>query len=83
MAHLRAAKVAVMEARYDVVVVGSGFGGSISALRLAQANRSVAVLERGGRWAAGELRNRRRSVPVLLGEACVEDLVYRRVRWLI
>jgi cholesterol oxidase len=39
---------------YDAVVIGSGFGGSINALRLAQAGKSVAVLERGRRWAAGE-----------------------------
>ena len=32
---------------FDAVVVGSGFGGSISALRLAQAERRVLVLERG------------------------------------
>jgi cholesterol oxidase len=35
---------------YDIVVIGSGFGGSISACRLAQAGRSVCVLERGKRW---------------------------------
>ncbi|MGH4026274.1 MAG: GMC oxidoreductase [Pseudonocardiaceae bacterium] len=40
--------------QYDAIVVGSGFGGSISALRLAQAGKSVLVLERGRRYRAGE-----------------------------
>jgi choline dehydrogenase-like flavoprotein len=42
------------EARYDAVVVGSGFGGSIAALRLAEAGKSVLVLERGRRYLPGE-----------------------------
>ncbi|WP_328400538.1 GMC oxidoreductase [Nocardia sp. NBC_00403] len=32
------------------IVVGSGFGASITALRLAQSGTEVAVLERGSRW---------------------------------
>jgi cholesterol oxidase len=35
---------------YDYVVIGSGFGGSVSALRLAEKGYSVLVLERGKRF---------------------------------
>ncbi|HEX2052411.1 MAG TPA: GMC family oxidoreductase [Actinomycetota bacterium] len=40
--------------RYDVVVVGSGYGASIAASRLARAGRSVCVLERGKEFRPGE-----------------------------
>ncbi len=36
---------------FDWVIVGSGFGGSVSALRLAEKGYSVAVIEQGRRWA--------------------------------
>jgi cholesterol oxidase len=35
---------------YDWVVIGSGFGGSVSALRLAERGQTVLVLERGKRF---------------------------------
>jgi cholesterol oxidase len=35
---------------YDFVIIGSGFGGSVSAMRLAEKGYSVAVLERGRRF---------------------------------
>lgn len=35
---------------YDYVIVGSGFGGSVSAMRLAEKGYRVAVLERGRRF---------------------------------
>ncbi len=37
---------------FDYVVVGSGFGGAVSACRLAEKGYSVAVLEMGKRWDA-------------------------------
>ncbi|MEU7905003.1 GMC family oxidoreductase [Actinoplanes sp. NPDC049118] len=40
---------------YDVLVIGSGFGGSVSALRLTEKNYRVGVLEAGRRYASGEL----------------------------
>jgi cholesterol oxidase len=41
----------VTEFDYDVVVIGSGFGGSVSALRLTEKGYRVGVLE-AGRWFA-------------------------------
>jgi cholesterol oxidase len=35
---------------YDVIVIGSGFGGSVSALRLTEKGYRVGVLEAGRRW---------------------------------
>lgn len=43
---------------YDVIVIGSGFGGSVSALRLAEKGYRVAVLEAGRRWPLDELPKR-------------------------
>ena len=43
-----------MRSAYDVVVVGSGFGGGIAACRLAEAGKSVCVLERGRRFGRGD-----------------------------
>jgi len=40
---------------YDVVVVGSGFGGSVAALRLTEKGYRVGVLEAGRRFADEEL----------------------------
>ena len=41
--------------RCDWVVIGSGFGGSVSALRLAEKGYRVAVLEKGRRFALEDL----------------------------
>ncbi|WP_028851429.1 FAD-dependent oxidoreductase [Thermocrispum municipale] len=44
---------AAPEERADVVVVGSGFGGSVSAYRLAEAGQDVVLLERGRAYPPG------------------------------
>jgi cholesterol oxidase len=41
------------ERHYDAVVIGSGFGGSVMALRLAAGGQRVLLLERGRRYSPG------------------------------
>jgi len=40
---------------FDFIVIGSGFGGSVSALRLTEKGYKVAVMEMGRRWTADNL----------------------------
>jgi cholesterol oxidase len=47
-----------LRSHYDVVVVGSGYGGGVVASRLARAGKRVAVLERGREILTGEFPSR-------------------------
>lgn len=47
-----------LKPRYDAIVVGSGYGGGVSASRLARAGKSVCVLERGREVLTGEFPSR-------------------------
>ena len=40
---------------FDFIIIGSGFGGSVSALRLTEKGYRVAVMEMGRRWTAQNL----------------------------
>ena len=48
----------LLQAHYDAVVVGSGYGGGVAAARLARAGKRVAVLERGREILTGEFPRR-------------------------
>ncbi len=50
--------VAELASQYEIVVVGSGYGGAIAACRLSRAGRSVALLERGREMHPGEYPSR-------------------------
>lgn len=56
MSHRRrlSRSLSLMKEAYDVVVVGSGYGGSITASRLARAGKRVCLLERGREIVPGE-----------------------------
>jgi len=46
---------------YDVIVIGSGFGGSVTALRLSQKGYRVGILEMGRRVTQAEMQKASQS----------------------
>lgn len=60
-----ASDASTMDDRYGVVIVGSGYGGAVTAARLALAGHSVCVLERGREWTPGRFPD---ELPALAAE---------------
>jgi len=54
-------KFETMENHYDVIVIGSGYGGSIVASRIARANKRVCLLEKGKELLPGQYPNTAQS----------------------
>jgi choline dehydrogenase-like flavoprotein len=52
---------------YDVVIVGSGFGGSVASLRAAEKGYRVGVLEAGRRWKDEDIPKTQWDLPHFLG----------------
>lgn len=46
-----------LKKNYDVLIIGSGFGGSVSALRMAEKGYSVLVVEKGKRYESKDFPN--------------------------
>jgi choline dehydrogenase-like flavoprotein len=42
---------------FDAVVIGTGFGGAVTACRLAQAQKKICILERGRRYGQNDSRD--------------------------
>ncbi|MGH8870101.1 MAG: FAD-dependent oxidoreductase [Actinomycetes bacterium] len=67
---------------YDVVVVGSGFGGSVSALRLTEKGYRVAVLEAGRRFDADTLPKTSWNLPAFVWMPALGFKGIQRITWL-
>ncbi|MGH8456815.1 MAG: GMC family oxidoreductase N-terminal domain-containing protein, partial [Stenotrophobium sp.] len=70
---------------YDILIVGSGFGGSVSALRLAEKGWKIAVLEQGRKLdddaltQAGDHPTKLAWMPALGMKGCFAQDVFRHV----
>jgi len=71
-----------VENSYDYIVIGSGFGGSVSALRLAEKGYSVCVLEAGKRWRPDDFPNSNWNVRKFLWAPAIGCYGIQRI-WLL
>lgn len=67
---------------YDVIVIGSGFGGSVAALRAVEKGYSVAVLEAGRRWSDADLPKTSWTLPKFAWQPEIDLFGIQRIRYL-
>ena len=67
---------------YDVVIVGSGFGGSVAALRAAEKGYRVGVMESGKRWKDEDIPRTQWDLPGFLWFPAAELYGIQRIEYL-
>lgn len=67
---------------YDVVIIGSGFGGSVAALRAAEKGYRVGVLEAGRRWKDEDIPKTQWDLPRFLWFPAAELYGIQRIEYL-
>ena len=67
---------------YDVVIIGSGFGGSVAALRAAEKGYRVGVMESGRRWSDEDIPKSQWHLPDFLWFPAAELYGIQRVEYL-
>src|SRR5699024_9192116 len=65
-----------VEPDYDVVIVWSGFGGSVAALRLSEKGYRVAVLEAGRRFSDEDFAARHGICVTTCGSSSSDDMAF-------
>ncbi len=67
--HRLSSPIEEIQSRYDVVVIGSGYGGAIAASRLARAGQQVCLIEKGREFIPGEFPD---TNPKVLAETQID-----------
>src|SRR5215470_5896493 len=67
---------------YDVVIIGSGFGGSVAALRAAEKGYRVGVMEAGRRWKDEDIPKTNWNLPHYLWFPAAEMYGIQRIEYL-
>ena len=67
---------------YDVVIIGSGFGGSVAALRAAEKGYRVGVMEAGRRWKDEDIPKTQWDLPRFLWQPEAEMYGIQRIEYL-